>query len=305
MATLYTHRSANIFRTWFLMAIFLCLIIAIGYFVSIQWGEPVILYVAVGLSLVLNITSYWFSDKIALSASGAKEASESEHRELHRILENLAITAGIKKPRLYIINDPAPNAFATGRNQENAAVAVTTGLVSMLDRSELEGVLAHELAHIGNKDILLQSVVVVLVGTVALVSDILMRVSLHGGGNRDNKHPILLVIGLVFLVLSPIVAMLLQLAISRKREFLADATGALITRYPDGLAGALEKISSYHHPLQKANKATAHLFFASPFGGDQDNDGVLDKHQKTGFFTKIFMTHPPVEERIAALKGMK
>jgi heat shock protein HtpX len=305
MATLYTHRSANIFRTWLLMAFFLCLIIAIGYVVSIEWGDPAILYIAVAFSIVLNITSYWFSDKIALSAAGAKEAPEAEFRELHRILENLAITAGIKKPCLYVINDPAPNAFATGRNQDNAAVAVTTGLLSMLDRSELEGVLAHELSHIGNKDILLQSVVVVLVGTVALVSDILMRASLHGRGNSDNKNPILMIIGIVFLILSPLFAMLLQLAISRKREFLADATGALITRYPDGLASALDKISSYRHPLQKANKATAHLFISSPFGGDQNNDGVLDRHQKVGAFARMFLTHPPVEERIAALRGQR
>lgn len=305
MATLYTHQSKNVVRTWFLMAIFLTVIVAIGYFASEYYGNPIIVYVALAFSVVMNITSYWFSDKIALSSADAHEASETEYREVHRVLENISIAAGIKKPRLYIIRDMAPNAFATGRNQDTAAIAVTTGLLSMLDRSELEGVLAHELAHIGNRDILIMSMVVVLVGTIALISDLLVRFGLHGSGDRDQKHPIFFIVGIVFMVLSPIVAVLLQLAISRKREFLADATGALITRYPEGLASALEKISSYHAPLEKATKATAHLFIASPFGGDQDKDGILDRHQKVSAFSKLFLTHPPIAERIDALRGLK
>ena len=286
------------------MAVFLCVLVAVGYVASYQTGNPAVLYFAVGLSVVMNIAGYWFSDKVAIAASGAREASEIEFRELHRITENLCIAAGLKKPRLYVIDDPQPNAFATGRNQDNAAVAVTSGLMARLDRNELEGVIAHELAHIGNRDILLQSVVVVLVGAVALVSDILVRASFSSGGDsKEGKHPILLVLGVVFLVLSPLVATVIQLAISRKREFMADATGALITRYPEGLASALEKISDYHSPMTKANKATAHLFFASPFGGDHDGDGVSDRHQKVGWFSKLFLTHPPVEERIKALRG--
>ncbi len=302
MATLYTHRSENVTRTWLLMAVFFTLIVAIGYVASYQTGNPGIIYIAVIISVMMNIASYWFSDKIALSVSGAVEAKEADFRELHRITENLCIAAGIKKPRLYVIPDPSPNAFATGRNQENAAVAVTTGLMERLDKTELEGVIAHELAHIGNRDILLQSVVVILVGAIALVSDILVRAS-FSSGEKEGRHPAILILGLVFLMLSPLIATFIQLAISRKREFMADATGALITRYPEGLASALEKISDYHAPMVKANKATAHLFFSSPFGGDHDGDGVSDRHQKTSWFAKLFLTHPPVEERIKALRG--
>jgi heat shock protein HtpX len=285
------------------MAVFFTLIVAIGYVASYQTGNPGIVYIAVIISVVMNIASYWFSDKIALSVSGAVEAKEADFRELHRMTENLCIAAGIKKPRLYVIPDPSPNAFATGRNQDNAAVAVTTGLMERLDKTELEGVIAHELAHIGNRDILLQSVVVILVGAIALISDILVRASFSSGNSKEGRHPAILILGLVFLMLSPLIATFIQLAISRKREFMADATGALITRYPEGLASALEKISDYHGPMQKANKATAHLFFSSPFGGDHDGDGVSDRHQKTSWFAKLFLTHPPVEERIKALRG--
>jgi heat shock protein HtpX len=295
MATLYTQQSNNVRRTWFLMAIFLAIIVAIGYFVSYYYSNPAILYFAIIFSMVMNITSYWFSDKIALASTGAKEASESEYLELHRILENLSITAGLPKPRLYIIDDMAPNAFATGRNKEHAAVAVTVGLLQMLDRNELEGVIAHELAHIGNRDILLSTVVVVLVGFIAMLSDMFLRMSLFGGRDNDSKGSgLLVIVGIVLVVLSPIIATIIQLAISRKREFLADASGALLTRYPEGLANALQKISSYGQPMQKASNATAHMFISNPFGG-KAMKGVA----------KLFMTHPPVEERVSALLGMK
>ncbi len=295
MATLYTQQSNNVRRTWFLMAIFLAIIVAIGYFVSYYYSNPAILYFAIIFSMVMNITSYWFSDKIALASTGAKEASESEYLELHRILENLSITAGLPKPRLYIIDDMAPNAFATGRNKEHAAVAVTVGLLQMLDRNELEGVIAHELAHIGNRDILLSTVVVVLVGFIAMLSDMFLRMSLFGGRDNDSKGSgLLVIVGIVLVVLSPIIATIIQLAISRKREFLADASGALLTRYPEGLANALQKISSYGQPMQKASNATAHMFISNPFGGKAVK-GVA----------KLFMTHPPVEERVSALLGMK
>ena len=291
MATLYTQQSNNVRRTWLLMAVFLAIIVAIGYFVSYYYNNPAILYFAIIFSVVMNVTSYWFSDKIALASTGAKEADEKEYLELHRILENLSITAGLPKPRLYIIDDMAPNAFATGRNKEHAAVAVTTGLLQMLDRNELEGVIAHELAHIGNRDILLSTVVVVLVGFIAMLSDMFLRMSLFGGRDNDNKgNGALMILGIVFIVLSPIIATMIQLAISRKREFLADASGALLTRYPEGLAGALQKISSYSQPMQKASNATAHMFISSPFGG-KAMKGVA----------KLFATHPPVEERINAL----
>lgn len=296
MATLYTQQSKNVTRTWLLMGVFLAIIVAIGYFVSYYYNNPAILYIAIIFSLVMNITSYWFSDKIALASTGAVEADEKEYIELYRIVENLAITAGLPKPRVYIINDMAPNAFATGRDKEHAAVAVTTGLLRMLDRSELEGVIAHELSHIGNRDILLSTVVVVLVGFIAMLSDMFLRASLFGRGRdrEEGGNGILMIVGIVFIILSPIIATLIQLAISRKREFLADASGALLTRYPEGLANALKKISSYSQPMQRASNATAHLFISSPFGGKAMN-GIA----------KLFMTHPPAEERIASLLNIK
>lgn len=295
MASLYTHQAANIRKTWFLMTGFLVVVIALGWLFSQIYGNSGILYAAVAISLVMNVTAYWFSDKVALASTGAKEADPQEFKELHRLVENLAITAGLPKPRVYVMNDPAPNAFAAGRNPKHAVVAVTTGLLQTLDRTELEGVLAHELSHIGNRDILVMTVAVVLAGVIAMIADIFLRVSFWGGGNRDNKNPILLIAGIAAIILAPIAAQLIQLAVSRKREFLADASGALLTRYPDGLASALRKISFYEAPMRRANHATAHLFIANPFGG---------KGEKGRFVAKLFRTHPPIEERIAALKGM-
>lgn len=301
MATLYTHKSENITKTWLLMGVFFALVTFIGYFASYYYNNPGIFMGAVVVSVIMNIGSYWFSDKIALSVSGAREIQMKDNPELWRTAENIAITAGLPMPRLYIIDDLSPNAFATGRNKNHAAIAVTTGLLQRLNKVELEGVLAHEFAHIGNRDILLQSVVVVLVGLIQIFADWMIRISFHSRGDNDNKNPIIMILGVVLLIFSPIIAMIIQLAISRKREFLADATGALITRYPEGLASALEKISDYHSPMMKVNKATAHMFIATPFGGDSDGDGIPDKEQKVSFITKLFMTHPPVRERIKAL----
>ncbi len=282
------------------MGVFFALVTLIGYFASYYYNSPILFVMAVVVSVVMNIGSYWFSDKIALSISGARQIEMKDNPELWRTAENIAITAGLPMPRLYIINDTSPNAFATGRNKNHAAIAVTTGLLSRLNKVELEGVLAHEFAHIGNRDILLQSVVVVLVGLIQIFADWVIRISFHSRDN-DNKNPVFMILGIILLIFSPIIAMVIQLAISRKREFLADATGALITRYPEGLASALEKISDYHSPMAKVNKATAHMFIATPFGGDANGDGVPDKKQKVSWFTKIFMTHPPIEERIKAL----
>ena len=296
MASLYTQQSKNIRKTWFLMTGFLVVIVALGWLIAQIYGNAAILYGAIALSLVMNIIAYWFSDKIALTSTGAKPADENQYRELHRILENLAITAGLPKPRLYVMNDPAPNAFATGRDPKHAVVAVTTGLLEKLERSELEGVIAHELSHIGNRDILVMTVAVVLAGVIAMIADIFLRMSFHGGlGGRDNKNPLLLIAGVVAIILAPIAAQLIQLAVSRKREFLADASGALLTRYPDGLASALTKISSYPVPMRRANHATAHLFISNPFGA----------HEAGKFIAKMFSTHPPLEERIAALTQMR
>ncbi|MCA9353784.1 zinc metalloprotease HtpX [Candidatus Nomurabacteria bacterium] len=290
MASLYTNQDKNIRRTWILMTSFLVLVVFIGFVFSQVYGDPYILYGFFLFALFMNIFSYWNSAKIALSVSRAKKADETEYRELHNILENLSITAGLPKPGLYIINDPAPNAFATGRNKKHAAVAVTTGLLDILDRTELEGVLAHELSHIGNKDILVSTMAVVLAGFVSLVADIFLRSQIFGGRDRDSRAGgILVVVGIALAILAPIFATLVQLAISRKREFLADASGALLTRYPEGLANALQKISQHSSPMKVTHKATAHMFIANPFGGSK--------------IKGLFATHPPVEARIKALLG--
>ena len=293
MATLYTNQAANTRKTWLLMTVFLVFIILLGWFAGFYFDNPFILFAAVFFSVAMNITSYWFSDKIVLKMSGARAVTRDEYFDLYNITENLAITAGLPMPALYIIEDPALNAFATGRNKDHAAIAVTSGLLKVLDKTELEGVIAHEMAHIGNKDILLQTIIVVLVGFVALLSDFFIRFAFHGSGDRDNRAgAVIIIIGIALAILSPVIATIIQLAISRKREFLADSTGALLTRYPEGLASALEKISHNHQPMQKASNATAHLFIATPFA----------KKSLKGMH-KLFLTHPPVEERISALRG--
>jgi len=294
MSTVYTEQDKNVRRTWFLMTIFLVVIIALGYFISYYYSNPGILYVAIIFSILMNIFSYWFSDKIVLSLSNAKEAKHEEYTDLYNIVENLSITAGLPMPKVYIVTDSAPNAFATGRNKDHAVVAVTTGLLAILNKTELEGVIAHELAHIGNRDILLGTVVVVLVGFVSILADIFLRGSLGRGRDNDSKGGnILAIVGIVLVILSPIIAKLIQLAISRKREFLADASGVLLTRYPAGLASALQKISGVNIPMQNAHKATAHLFIANPFGG------VSKK------VSNLFSTHPSTEDRVKALLGGK
>ncbi|MEK9185290.1 MAG: M48 family metalloprotease [Patescibacteria group bacterium] len=294
MATLYTHQSTNVTKTWFLMAIFLAVVVAIGYFFSYTYNNLGILYFAVIFSVIMNITSYWYSDKISLALTGARPATREEFFDFYTVTENLSIAAGLPMPKLYVINDPAPNAFATGRNKEHAAVAATTGLLQTLNRTELEGVIAHELSHIGNRDTLLMTVIVVLVGFLAMLSDIFLRSRMFGSGSRDDNKGgnALMLVGIILAVLSPIIATLIQLAISRKREFLADASGALLTRYPEGLANALQKISSFTRPMQKASTATAHLFISNPLGSGAKS------------ISKFFMTHPPAEERIRALKGI-
>lgn len=295
MATLYTHQDQNVRKTWFLMTMFLVVVIAIAYAFSYFMQNPSILYIGIIFSLGMNIWSYWYSDSLVLKMSGAHPANREQYFDLWNAVENLSITAGLPMPALYVIDDASPNAFATGRDKEHSAVAVTTGLLAILNKSELEGVIAHELSHIGNRDILLGTVVVVLVGFVAIMSDMFMRMSLHGGGrDRDNRLGIIImIVSIIFAILAPIVAKIIQLAISRKREFLADASGALLTRYPEGLASALEKISSYPHGLQRVNTATAHLYIANPL-----KDGKV-----VSFMSKMFATHPPAEERISALRG--
>lgn len=296
MSTLYTNQSKNISKTWLLIGVFLAVCVGVGYLLADYYQNPGILTIALLFSIVMNITGFWFSDKIAIAVSRAVPAEGPEYLELNRIVENLSITAGLPKPKVYVIPDNAPNAFATGRDKNHASVAVTVGLLRILDKTELEGVIAHELAHIGNRDILLQSMVVVLVGFISLAADFFLR-SMFWGGGRDRESRgsnVLAIIGIVFIILSPIVARLIQLAISRKREFLADASGALLTRYPEGLANALKKISSYSEPMAHANDATAHMYISNPFGAKVKN-GIH----------KLFMTHPPAEDRINALLNIK
>ena len=280
---------------------FLVFIILVGWLFSYLLDSSAILYFAVFLSILMSVGSYWFSDKLVLSMAHAKIIEKKDSPELYRIVENLCITAGLPLPKVYIINETQLNAFATGRNKKHAVVAVTRGLLEKLNKSELEGVLAHELSHIGNKDMLLSTVIVVFVGIIALLSDFFLRISFWGGGKRGNNDDnragaLLMVLGIAAAILAPIAATLIRLAISRKREFLADADGALLTRYPEGLASALEKIDEDVTPMRKAaHPATAHLFIDSPFNERQHNN----------WFVKLFSTHPPIADRVKALRDME
>ncbi len=298
--TIYTHRASNVRKTWLIMSAFLVFIILVGWIYAQAMQTPGALYVAVAFALIMNVASYWYSDRLVLMMTHAKEVQKQDAPELYRIVENLAITAGLPTPKVYSINEPAPNAFATGRDEKHAVVAVTTGLLERLDKVELEAVLAHELSHIGNKDVLVSTVAVVLVGFVALLSDFFLRWTMFGGrGRRDDRgdgraQVLFLVIGIALAILAPLIATLLRLAVSRSREFLADASGAMLTRHPEALASALIKISQYPGEMRAANHATAHLFITNPF---KAKNGV-------GFMTKLFMTHPPIEERVKALREM-
>jgi len=291
--TLYTQAESNIWKTWFLITAFLVLVIFLGWIFSYIFESPFILYLAIIISVLLSFSSYWQSDKIILSITKSKPIKKQDNPELYRIVENLSITAGLPMPRIYIMNESAPNAFATGRDPQHGVVCVTQGLLDKLEKSELEGVLAHELAHIGNRDILLSSVVVVLAGLIAILSDWTIRSLFWGRGRRDGKGHlglIMLLIGIIAAILAPLAATLIRLAISRKREFLADASGALLTRYPEGLARALDKISQDPVPLKTASNATNHLFIANPLKGKK--------------VSRLWMTHPPIEERVRVLRQM-
>ncbi len=287
-----------------MMTGFLLVVIAIGFILSYTYGNPNLLYGAILLSLLMNVGAYWFSDRVVLSMANAEPITKREdYPELWNTLENLSITAGLPMPKLYVINDPAPNAFATGRNKDHAVVAVTTGLLPLLSKSELEGVLAHELAHIGNRDMLLQTVVVVFAGMISFVADMMLHATMFGGKDNGNKSPIFLVLGLVAIILAPIAAMIIKLAISREREYLADSTGALITRYPEGLASALQKISSFHQPMKVQHAAIAHLFISDPLGVNTEDE--LREGEKISWMQKLFMTHPPVADRVSRLLSKK
>ena len=299
---IYSAISANIWKSYIILALFVIFAGTVAYVLSKGLGyDPSIGVFIFIISLIYSFVSYFFSDKIVLATSGAQEIKKEDSPELFRTVENLAIGEGVPMPRVYIINDASPNAFATGRDPKHAAVAVTTGILQALNKAELEGVLAHELSHVKNYDTRLLAITAVLVGFISLLTDMFMRQLWWGGGLRGNNDDrdsraqiIFLVVGIILAILAPIIATLIQLAVSRKREFLADASGALLTRYPEGLASALEKISKDKRPMQTASTATAHLFIVNPF----KSKGF------SGWLTNAFSTHPPVEERIKILRSM-
>ncbi len=299
---MYEQITRNKWKSFFLILFFLCLIFAISWaFGEVTgWGTQGLIIAGI-IAVAMTFGSYYASDKIVLAISRARPVKKEDYPYLYNVVEGLAIAAGLPKPRCYVIDDTAPNAFASGRNPENSVIVVTTGLLQKLNRAELEGVIAHEMSHIKNYDVLVQTLAVVMVGVVALLSDWTLRTFFWGGGRRrsrdrssggGNAAVILIVVALVLAILSPIIAQLLRLAISRKREFLADANGALLTRYPPGLASALKKLAADTEPLEAANKATAHLYIVNPL-----------KNIK-GWVNKLFSTHPPIEERVAALEKM-
>lgn len=297
--TTYDFINSNKRRSLFLIFVFIVLILALGYFIGLLSDTGYTgLIIALVISGLMTLISWYSGDKIALWTAGAHPIEKAENAYVYRLVENLCLTAGMPLPKIYIINDPAPNAFACGRDPKHASIALTSGIVEKLENEELEGVIAHELSHIKNYDIRLMTIVIVLVGTVTLIGHWFFRFRFLGGRRSRSSGGgqlagILMLIGVVFLILSPIFAKLIQFAISRKREYLADASGSLLTRYPEGLANALEKISQYKQPLQQANQATAHLYISSPFG---------EKAAKG--FNRLFSTHPPIEERVAALRKM-
>lgn len=278
------------------MTVFLVVVIGLGYGLSLYFGDISILYIAIAFSFFMNFAAYWWSAPIALAASGAQAVTREQATPLYRIVENLCITAGLPLPKIHIMQADQINAFATGRNPEHAAIAVTTGALQKLNNEELEGVLAHEMSHIGNRDILISSVVVVLAGIITIGSNIFLRTQRFGGGRRKGGEAFA-ILALVAAILAPIAATIIRLAVSRQREYLADTSGALLTRYPDGLANALEKIKQDSAPFPHTHAATAHLFIGSPLNEDDTDE--------PGAFAKLFMTHPPLSERIKRLRGAR
>ncbi len=298
---IYSAISANKNKTWLIMLLFVLVITTVVYVFSKALGYGLgFAGIALILAGIMSISSYYYSDKIVLATSGASEIQKSDNPELFRIVENLCIGDGLPMPKIYVINDPSPNAFATGRDPKHSVVCVTSGILAILDKTELEGVIAHELSHVKNFDIRLMGIVAILVGFIAIAANLFMNQLWWGGIGRDrddrngNLQGLFLIIGIILAILSPIAATLIQLSVSRKREFLADASGALLTRYPEGLASALEKLANDPHTLKSASNATAHLFIVNPFKGKETKQ----------WFTSLFDTHPPIEERIKILRSM-
>ncbi|PIV25522.1 zinc metalloprotease HtpX [Candidatus Berkelbacteria bacterium CG03_land_8_20_14_0_80_40_36] len=291
---MYDQIISNKRKTILLVTLVASFVIALGWFLSWQYNNPAILFLAVVISFSQTLASYYYSDKMALMSTGARLAPYQDFLALHRLVENLAITAGVPKPKVYIIPNQGLNAFATGRDPEHASIAVTAGLLEKLTKPQLEGVISHELSHIKNYDIRVMTMVVILIGIISLASNFFLRWQFWGGGRERGEggsgNQIIALLGFVFIILSPITAMLIQLAISRKREYLADASGALLTRYPEGLASALEVISKNARPISGVSSATAHLFIANPFTKQN--------------VSSLFSTHPPIKDRIKKLREM-
>ncbi len=304
---MYDRIAGNVRKSWMLIASFFLLTGAIGYLFGYftgfgLWG----LGIAVAFSVLMSWGSYFASDKIALSISRAKPADETRYAQLHNVVEGLSLAAGIPKPRVYVVEDQAPNAFATGRNPEHAAVAVTTGLLQKMSRDELEGVVAHELAHVKNRDTLVMTLAVTLVGVIVLLADWMIRALWWGGGRSNERGGLgapIAILGLLLMILAPLIAQLLQLAISRQREFLADADAVFLTRYPDGLIGALEKLRADATVVRTASRATAHLWIEQPTARHAHEGG--SRTRKSGaWLNRLFDTHPPLEQRISALRSL-
>ncbi len=295
---IYSAISSNKNKTWLIMILFVLIVTTIVYVFSKALGFGIgFVGIALVFAGITSIGSYYYSDKVVLATSGARAVTKEQAPDFYRVVENLSIGDGLPVPKLYVIDDPSPNAFATGRDPKHSVVVATRGLLEMMDKAELEGVIAHELSHVKNFDIRLMGIVAVLVGFVAIASNLFTNQLWFGGGRDDdnrNSGAIFLVIGLVLAIVSPIAATLIQLAISRKREFLADASGVLLTRYPEGLASALEKLEAYPKSMRSASNATAHLFIVNPFKGKAAKQ----------WFSSLFDTHPPIEERIKILRSM-
>lgn len=286
---MYSEIAANKRKTWLIIALFVAIIGVLGWIISNLYGEPSFLYLALVVGGVYALIQYFLAAKLATAMNGAHEVTKKQEPRLYRIVENLSITTGMPMPKVYVIEDPAPNAFATGRDPQHAVVAASRGLLDIMDDNELEAVMAHEMGHVKNYDIRVMLIVFGLVSAIGLIADFIMHF-FWWGNNDDNRNPLFMVLGLVAALLAPFVALLVQMAVSRRREYLADSTGALTTRYPEGLASALEKIRDHGSAMQRQNTATAHLFFASPLKGKS--------------LAKLFSTHPPLEDRIKRLRKM-
>lgn len=286
---MYGAISANKRNTVIIMAVFVGIIAAMGYVASMYFGNTSITYWVIGGAVIYALVQYFAASKLAVAMTGAQQIEKRDNPRFYRIVENLAITTGMPMPKVYIIDDPAPNAFATGRDPRHAVVAATTGLMDIMNDTELEAVMAHEMGHVQNYDIRVSMIAFGLVSAIGLLSDIVLHMSFFGGGDSDRDvHPAFYIVGIIIILLAPFIAMIVQMAVSRQREYLADATGAMTTRHPEGLASALEKLRDHAQPMQRQNTATAHLFFSNPLKG--------------GGISKLFSTHPPLDDRIARLR---